>query len=525
MSKRTITINSIFDGISQASMSSEKDQYLAAIAIDPDVPETDSAIKTAGVIRPVGYFRFNASLLDQPPLWIVTNPKNTKTYVYCNAGDLLSYDSSMASETLERAVSSSTGNGFAYYNNYLYYARNTDIGRYGPLNGSPSFNDVFWGTTLGLTALTNTTYPSTRNSVLYPNHPMHVHVDNKLYFGDFRDGKGIISYIKTSKTTDEGDTNNGSTSGALDLPFGYMPTALASYSNFLVIAASQTSNSTVNQGPSALFFWDTTSTSFTRVVNLPDPLCSALRYQNGVLYIWSGNLQGGVRFSRYVGGDFIQTLKFLEEGHPPLAGAVESYGNRVMWGGFTTYPENTASVYAYGSKSDLFPRGLHNIARTSVTASATNGVVTALKNVLQTNGSIPEFIIGSTDGTTPTLDKRTTAFYGSNPQVWRSKVFNVGQSFKVNRIKLRFAQSVGANMTLIPKLFFDNETSSQVGTTINNTNYANSEKFVTMTSDNFSNTVAAKNNFFLELRWSGNSLLSVLLPITIEIELYDNDSF
>ena len=37
------------------------------------------------------------------------------------------------------------------------------------------------------------------------------------------------NYVKTSKTTDEGDTDNGSTYNALDLPFGYMPMDIASW--------------------------------------------------------------------------------------------------------------------------------------------------------------------------------------------------------------------------------------------------------------------------------------------------------
>ena len=276
----------------------------------------------------------------------------------------------------------------------------------------------------------------------------------------------------------------------------------------------------MNQGHSALFFWDTTSPSFTRKVPISEPLTTALSYQNGSLYGWSGSLGGGVRFWRYAGGNSIQTLKYIEEGMPPFAGAVENYGNRVLWGAFTTYPDSSASVFAYGSKSDLFPRGLHNIARSTVTATSSNGLVTALKNVQQ-NGTFPKYVIGATDGTNYNLDKQGTTYQTT---FYRSPVFNIGSSFQVQNVSLRFAQAIGANMTLVPKLVFDNESTVSTGTTINSTNYSSSQRFIPLTSTNFDTGVSGKNNFYLELKWSGTALLSVILPIEIEIEVLENNN-
>jgi len=524
MAEQRITINSIFGGQSPSFHFSEDDQFLSSIAIDPDVPASDTStdIKTAGIIRPVGYSEFSSSALDQAPLWITTTPKDSKVWVYCAGGDIVSYNSSLASEALERAVGSSGGNGFAYYNNYIYYATNTNIGRYGPLSATPAFDDDAWTTSpLGSqTALTDTTYPSSRHSTEYPNHPMHHHLsDNKLYVGDVVNGQGVLHAIKTTKTTDEGDTNDGSAFNVLDLPFGYAPFAIESYGLAVVVGASQVNTDTVlRHGQSALFFWDTTSPSFSRVVPLPDPFITALKYNNGVLYGWSGTLQGGVRFWQYVGGDTIQTIKYIEEGHPPMQGAVDAIGNRIAWGAFTTYPTNSASVFAYGSKSDLFPRGLHNIARSTVTATASNGLVTALKNVQQADYAFPRFIIGATDGTNINLDAKGTAYQTS---VWRSRVYNIGRNFTVRGIHMRFPIAPSSNMTIVPKLFFDNESTSATGTTINSTNYT--KKYLTLGAANFGNAVSGANNFFIELTFSGTALLPVLLPIEIELDVDQNE--
>jgi hypothetical protein len=524
MAQFKLTIDSIFEGQGPSSNFVQTGQFLSSIAIDPDAPTSDGStdLKPSGFIRPVGYAKFSDTVLDQVPMWIITNPKNTTTYVFGNAGDIVSYASALtsASETLLETVGTSIGNGAAYYNNYIYYASNTDVGRYGPLDGSPAFDDDFWTSALSLTALTNTTYPATRHSVKFPNHVMKAHVDNKLYFADVYDGKGILSAIKTKKTTAQGDTTDGSSYNVLDFPYDYLPMCIESYGENLAIGCSFGTSSVVNQGSSILFIWDTISDSFSRLVPVPDQVVTALKYQNGILYGWSGNLSGGTRFWVYLGGDSIQTLKYIPDAIPPLAGAIEADANRIMWGGFTVYPVASASVFAYGSKSDLFPRGLHNIARSSVTATASNGVVTALKNVLQDSKSHPNLVIGSTDGTLKNLDKRSTAYQTS---VFRSRPFEIGAPFTVKRIRIPLAQAVAANMTIVPKLYFDCETSSQVGTTINSTNYADSEKFIILGPENFVNNTSGSNSFFLEFTISGTALSTIGLPIEIEIETDEKD--
>lgn len=78
--------------------------------------------------------------------------------------------------------------------------------------------------------------------------------------------------------------------------------------------------------------------------------------------------------------------------------------------------------------------------------------------------------------------------------------------------------AVGANMTVVPKIFVDEQGTSHTLATINNTNYPNSERQIILRQDG----VVGKHSFFFELVWSGSSLLTIGLPITIEYELLND---
>ena len=422
------------------------------------------------------------------------------------------------------------GNGAAYYNNYLYFFKDLDVSRYGPLDGTPSMVHGVWtASTLGTqTALVNTTYPSMRGSGVYPNHAAHVHNDNKLYFCDFDStsstaanrNRGLIHYIRTTFSTTEGTGNDASTYNALDLPLGYMPMDIESYGNDLVIAAIQgTTNTTLLQGKAALFFWDTVSSSFYRMVPIEDALVTALLFVNGVLYVFSGpaaaagGAGNGWRISQYLGGNTLQTIYRAEEGFPPPAGAVDSLGDRIAWGTNITYPESGAVVMAYGSHKGNLPKGIHCIALSDASASSSDGMVTALKYVEHASGSLPRPIIGWRDASNVGLDRfnPTVTTYGVS--VWRSQVFNIGQSFKITRVFIPLAVAVAADMTLIPTLFVDDLSGSTALDTINSTNYTTSQRNI-----QYFPTVSGRHDLLLQLRWSGTALIPVGLPIEIDIE-------
>lgn len=510
------TIDSIFEGISPAQYYAVKGGYSASIGIDPDMPVDNTAVKISGYLRPTAMEKISGTTITSSPLWIVTNPKNTNAYVYDLGGKVYTLDTSLTVTALNSgtALTSSAGNGSDYYDNYLYFAKNTDICRYGPLNGSPAFDEDYWTSApLSKTALTDTTYPTIRGYEM-PNHVMHRHTDNKIYFCDVTTAnKGVLHYIKTSKTTVEGDTNDGSSYTALDFGYGYYPTTIETYETQLAVALIEGVSTTLKQKPAALTFWDTTAVTFQKLIQVefPDPLITAMKNVNGALYVWSGNANGGVRLSRFYGGYTFEELWYDPEGYPPLQGAVDAEMNRVVWGGVTTYPEASVSVFARGSRSAQLGTGVHNILKT--TSAGANGYVSAIKYLQTTSNALRQPIVGWKDDSGTGLDKSSTT-YGTS--VWRSEVFRVGRPFQIRKLRIPLAQAVGANMTATVKIYTDNGSTATTITTINNTDYSGKRCVAVYPQVN------GEQDFFVEIRWTGTALMTVALPITGIIETVED---
>jgi hypothetical protein len=333
---------------------------------------------------------------------------------------------------------------------------------------------------------------------------------------DFKNGQGLVHYIKT---TYDG-TNDSSTYDALDVPFGYYPTCLASYGYDLAVGAIQTTDNTVLQGQSAVFFWDTVATSFDRVVPIPGILTALINIK-GILYAVSGSVsgKGGHTLYFYAGENTFKELAVIPEGYPPLAGAIEAINNRIVWGTNLSDPASACVVMAYGSKDGILPNGLHSIARSTLTSTSTDGCVTALKWALQGTFSQPVLLIGGKNSTSFEyyLEKPSTTYQTS---IFRSKYFNVGKAFTVKRIELPLGTTLGSNMTIIPKLCIDDQTVTSTCRTINSTNYSdtNTNRNIEVYPETPAN---GQNNFFLELSFTGTALATVLLPIKIMVEIED----
>ena len=521
---KKIKINNILGGRSATAYLSGEQQFSGSVAIDPDYPLSSTYPKTSGIAFPTRYEKFSGVNVNDEVIAIVTTPKNTNIYVVLANGKLISYSSALGSETLIGTVSGNLAKGAWYYNNYIYISAGTDVSRYGPLDGTPSLTDSVWtGATLGtLTALTNTTYPTLR-SVLIPNHWGCVHGDGSSYFLDFINGQGLVHRINTKKVTAEGDTNGTTVASAynvLDLPFGFYPTAITSFSTDLAILAIQSPSATATRDKAALFLWDPTNTDtfYRGPIYLTDPLATAMQYINGKLYIFSGNGVDGVRVSVYAGGDTIKDVGFMEEGMPPLAGAVDSWGERVAWGAYATYPATCACVYTMGSKDARLPLGIHNVVK--ATSAGTTPFTTALKFIAPAAGSQPAFLVASNDGTGAQIDKTSSS--ATYAAVYDSPVIQVGATFKIKEIRIQFSVAVAANMTLTPQLVFDDDISGATSlTAINNTNYSGLRK-VTYKSQEL-NSYGGINNLMIRLLWTGTVALPVKFPIEVELDVYADE--
>lgn len=520
MAQKKVTISSILGGHSVTEYFGQKDSYLSSIAVDPDMP-VGSSVKASGCLVPVVYEKFSGGNISQYPRWIINNIKNELTYVYAGDGKVVSYNSSLASETLVGTPTGGEGDGAAYYNNYIYFATPTNISRYGPLDGSPALvNNVWTGATLGSqTVMVDTAYPGI-GSLDMPNHPMHEHADGALYVGDVLNGQGIIHKIKTKKVTKEGDTNDGSSYNVLDLPFGWLPTDINSWGLDLAILAMQTSSDSIDQGKSALFIWETTNTDtfYRGPIFLPDPIGSALLNKNGRLFIWTGNTVAGCRLSEYIGGDSVSEVAFVEDGFPPFAGAVDAIGGRIVWGQTVSTPETAVTVMSYGSKNNRLPKNIHNIAR----ATSATGLCTALKYVQQ-GSSKQQLVIGSGTSALFNLDKFSTS--GTYDSIWRSDMIQVGADFQIDQLRIPLGAALAANMSLTVKIFYDDGSANKALTVITTSNFTAGTRKILFNQQEISDSdITPENNFFIELTWAGTVNLPVIFPIEILVNIQDDEN-
>lgn len=529
-----IKIESILGGHAPTSHFAKVDQFRACLAIDPAQPIDDSdsvfASIASGLLRPAAAQEFSGgATLGAAPLWMIPNPKNANLYIYDALGSAYSAPATFASLTAladAGELSNSLGNGGEYYDNYIYLSKSTTVARYGPLDGTPLFNGDYWVTTLGKTALSNTTYPTSYKSLLqYPNHFLKRHSDGRLYLLDVVGNQGYVHYIKTTKTTVEGDTNSGSTYGALTFGYGLWPICAESFGADLAIAFYEGSSGNLRQARAKIAFWDTTSTNFNKIiwVEYPDTIITAMKNVNGVLYVVSGNVNAqGWRLTRFLGGYQFEEVYYSETGEPCLPGAIDAILNQCLVGTFTTVPEAAGVVIAHGLQKNALGRPIIGTMRATGGNSST--VVTAVLAADNNELGFQTPVIGWSKGSgvgNNGLDRQGTT-YNAAPSVWWSQTYRVGSTFRISSIRIPFAQAMAANMTLNVTVYTDDGSGTYTGATyglptLNNTTLPNGERFVSLKTQN----IEGFQNFFIELRWTGSALLTVNLPIEIDFEVID----
>ena len=527
---RVVTIESILGGQSLTTHFGTSDQFRSSLGIDPsqpiDINNTANSSIASGVIVPIGSTSFTGDASLFPLMWLKTNPKSANVYAYASGGSVFTMD--VASATLSalsdgESMAAATGNGAAYYDNYMYFAKDTTIARYGPLNGSPSFNGDYWVTTLSKAQLTNTTYPGEKRlGILYPNHFLHRHSDGKLYVADVVGNLGTLHYIATSKTTVEGDTDNGSTFSKLTLGYGLWPTSIESYGPDLAIALYEGGAFASREERAKIAFWDTTSTNFNKItwVEFPDQIITAMKNINGVLYVVSGNYNArGFRVSRFVGGYTFEEVWYSEVGEPCLGGAIDGTQARLLIGTLTTVPASDACVFSLGLQKGITGKGIFNVLRSG--ANLSTAIVTALGLIKNADFNVFTPVIARSNSSGTSASAHRTDIQSENNSnansVFWSQVYRIGQPFKIKKIRIPLAQAMAANMTIVPKIYFDDGVDTKTLTTINNTNYP-SKKNIVIRPEN----AVGDHNFWLELVWSGTVRCTVNLPITIEFELIDD---
>lgn len=524
---QTIRIESILGGHSQLSHVSGLGEFYASLGIDPAIDAsdigTDRFLQPSGLICPSPSQASSGTQPSKGPMWMINNPKDANIYVYDYQGSVYTFASNTNTVVSDGgSMSNARGNGCAYYDNYIYFAKNTTIARYGPLNGTPSFDGDYWSTTLAKTALADTTYPSFDTSTILPNHYLHRHSDGKLYIADVVGNQGTIHFVSTTKTTVEGDTDNGSTYNKLQFGYGLWPTAMESYGSSIVIGLYEGNGTEMSRQANAkVAFWDTTSSSSRpdqiTWVEFPDQIITSIKNSNGNLYFFSCNVgQGGFRISRYIGGNAFEEIRYFSLGTAPLPGGVIAIGDQIMMGCSTGgVPAVSTQVLSYRLRSQKVSDGVFSILRGSTTGTATSICV-------DNNNSFANLpILGETSSHTTNRITITSgaASYSTNPSIWWSPLLPIGAPYKVTKIRIPLAQTVSSLTTEItPTLYLDDYNVTETLTTISNSNYPGSRSVVLRPSNS-----AGRNFFWLGLQWGSGSMgLNICLPITIEYELTDD---
>lgn len=514
MAKFTVTYDSILGGHTPVEFAPEKSKYTFGFSIDPEFP-LSGLVRTSGSIVGVKYSKFSSTPVNAAPVAVLTTPKDTNIYTVLTNGKIVSYSSLFGTETTVGTCAGSTAAGATYYNNYIYIfgtgASTNDISRYGPLDGTPALVDGVWtGATLGSqTALTNTTYP-TGGASLYPNHWGHVHSDNKLYFTDFKNGRGMVHCIKTTKTTAEGDTNDGSAYQVLTLPINMRPSDIETYGLDIAVTAFQTTNSILNQGRSAMYLWDTTSGNFYREVPIVAPMASAVINKKGELYVFAGDLTRGYSLLRYLGGYSFESLYTSNTGWTPYASGVDIDGNRLVWGSATVDAPFGAGVFALGYRDQRLPGNAVNQVANYTGAGDANATPTCVRQIQQNSGKNPQYVIGWRDGSAYGLDKLDGTQSGGT---FYGRQIIVGQRFKINKIRLPLSSAVAAGTSFTVNVLTDGTGSAGTARTINNTNDAGKKNII------IAPATVGENSFMLQIVYSNTTFgPHVMLPITIEGE-------
>ena len=532
-----VTINSILGGFSSTFHLSKEDEYLSALAIDPEV-EYGATEKILGAIFPTASTLISGGLegLKQAPAWITGSQTSTGVFVYGANGTLFTYSNVLAPQDNETAgiiTTSGKGNGMVAAGDYLYLATGTGVTRFGLLSTTqPTALTTFWTTAntgegLGLTALTDTTYPGTLdigNSVAYPNHVMHLHNDGYIYVADYVSGQGMIHSFYSGAST----TSLTATYSDLLLPPGLYPTDIKSYGTDLAIlctpAGNFTAGSVPRQGNCALILWDTTSNNFYRSVTINEPVATALANKNGELYIFAGNIDRHVKVLKYLGGFGFQPVVDLNEGSPPPAGAVDTLGNMIAWGGWGGTGASTyfANVYTYGYRS-LPGNALNSIMRISHTdGTYAYHRISALRFVLNSSG-YP--VVGWHTDTNGAGYKYGLDYAGTGALTskFKTRVFNIGTQYNIKRIRIPLLDYVSADTVITPTVFMDGGVAAdgsaltQALPVINRDNYPNQERLIDYTDL----AIGGMRNFYIQFVWSSTATVGIGPNVTIDLDLYD----
>lgn len=348
--------------------------------------------------------------------WIVKGtPYDTNTYAY-DANGVIYKEDSGGTWTVLRTVSNSHGQGMCVFQDYLYYVQDSQIGRYGPLDGSPSFTDNWQ------TGLTNTSATG-----FAPVTPFY----NGIVVGH---GNLMGFYDGTTWTA-----------AKLTLPPGVNIRTLAQLQEYIVLGTWRSSSGSIQDSEEGyLFFWDGSALVANMFVIVPEGACNAIvNVRNHLLGIMGS--AGLLYEDQLVYQNDFEKLQTFPKLKPQ--NYVEVYPGAITnWRGKTYYAvANTDStdivggIYEWGSISNAY----QEVLNCPFTISTGNTGSTVKFGALAGFGR--SMYIGWQDGTSYGVDKVSTTSSYATSGYMETFIFDNGQSYKDKAVLVERARHFALN--------------------------------------------------------------------------------
>jgi len=517
--KFTVEIAKFLLGMDETVFGDPQGGSLLCLGIDPEERlgsftnwPADAAVPTCLATGENG-----RDYITESPMFISRANESSGVWVLGADGSLVSFGPTLATPS-GIGNPGGAGNGMLIYGDYVYCATGTDIYRHGRISQTAPAFAQYWTTTLGMSALTNTTYPSTR-SVTYPNHFLHVHTDGYVYVCDYDGERGRIHRF----ITDADGTDGTAQWNVLSLPPKMMPFSMVSFGTDLAIVCSPDAayaSGAQRGGQGVVYLWDAVSGNrIYRAVPVGDQMATAAVNHNGVLKVWSGNIDAGTRLLQYMGGETFQEIARTRGGSPPFAGAVDTTDDAVLWGqAIVDYPAAYSGALMYGRRRSKRASGLNGIGLIDTTN--TLPIVSAMKILSPTSKQPAIGWRTAVDGAT----YRGLASYasaGTFKGILALPPVVVNRRFRLKRLRFGLTSGVAAGTSITVTVYVDGWGTSFNATAglsdVNATNFPNGDRVV----DFRDLTVCGNTDFTVAFTFGGTANTGIVPPVTVEYETYD----
>lgn len=323
------------------------------------------------------------TVLNAQVKWIVSGKPFINAVFAFDSNGVIYQEDSVGNWQVLRQVGQSVGQGMGVYNNYLYYVRNTDIGRYGPLDNSPTFTDG-WASGLSV-AINNTSQQGFAPALAF--------------------GKGIAFGHGSSVAWWDGSTLTGA---RLVLPPAARVMSFCRIEQYLAIGTTG-SNSVLDNDEGFVFMWDGASIQWNFFNTIDQGSNNALvNYRNQPLSINGTNGVISIGMDPFLKVHQLPKLP-ISSSCQVYPGAVSSWKGRTYIGFAANSTDKNfyRGVYSWGAKNNTYQDALNLDFLISTGNYSSTVQVTACK------GLGNNFYIAWQDGNAFGIDK---VIASNNPQ-------------------------------------------------------------------------------------------------------------